>query len=72
MESTLKRPLQDVLYCSTPFLQKAHLETTRRNQLMYDVIIIGAGVTGCAVARELSRYPTAPSSTPVSTHLQGP
>ena len=23
---------------------------------MYDVIIIGAGVTGCAVARELSRY----------------
>ena len=56
MESTLKRPLQDVLYCSTPFLQKAHLETTRRNQLMYDVIIIGAGVTGCAVARELSRY----------------
>lgn len=24
--------------------------------MMYDVIIIGAGVTGCAVARELSRY----------------
>ena len=23
---------------------------------MYDVVIIGAGVTGCAVARELSRY----------------
>ena len=23
---------------------------------MYDVIIIGAGVTGCAVARYLSRY----------------
>ena len=23
---------------------------------MYDVIIIGAGVSGCAVARELSRY----------------
>ena len=23
---------------------------------MYDIIIIGAGVTGCAVARELSRY----------------
>ena len=23
---------------------------------MYDVIIIGAGVTGCAIARELSRY----------------
>ena len=56
MESTFKRPLQEALYCSTPFLQKAHLETTRRNQLMYDVIIIGAGVTGCAVARELSRY----------------
>ncbi len=24
--------------------------------MMYDVIVIGAGVTGCAVARELSRY----------------
>ena len=23
---------------------------------MYDVVIIGAGVAGCAVARELSRY----------------
>ena len=23
---------------------------------MYDIIIIGAGVTGCAVARYLSRY----------------
>lgn len=23
---------------------------------MYDAIIIGAGVSGCAVARELSRY----------------
>lgn len=23
---------------------------------MYDVIIIGAGVSGCAIARELSRY----------------
>lgn len=23
---------------------------------MYDTVIIGAGVTGCAVARELSRY----------------
>ena len=23
---------------------------------MYDIIIIGAGVTGCAIARELSRY----------------
>ena len=23
---------------------------------MYDVVIIGAGVVGCAVARELSRY----------------
>ena len=23
---------------------------------MYDVIVIGAGVTGCAIARELSRY----------------
>ncbi len=22
----------------------------------YDIIIIGAGVTGCAIARELSRY----------------
>ena len=24
---------------------------------MYDVVVIGAGVTGSAVARELSRYP---------------
>ena len=24
--------------------------------MVYDVIVIGAGVTGCAVARELSRY----------------
>ncbi len=24
---------------------------------MYDVVIIGAGVSGCAIARELSRYP---------------
>ena len=23
---------------------------------MYDVVIIGAGVSGCAAARELSRY----------------
>ena len=23
---------------------------------MYDIVIIGAGVTGCSVARELSRY----------------
>ena len=23
---------------------------------MYDIIIIGAGVTGCFIARELSRY----------------
>ena len=22
----------------------------------YDVVIVGAGVTGCAIARELSRY----------------
>ena len=28
-----------------------------RNDLMvYDVIVIGAGVTGCAVAMELSKY----------------
>lgn len=26
------------------------------NNSMYDVVIIGAGVTGCAIARELSRY----------------
>ena len=25
---------------------------------MYDAVIIGAGVVGCAVARELSRYTT--------------
>ena len=25
-------------------------------KIMYDVIVIGAGVTGCAIARELSRY----------------
>ena len=25
-------------------------------RFMYDVVVIGAGVTGCAVARELSRY----------------
>ena len=25
-------------------------------ETMYDVIVIGAGVTGCAIARELSRY----------------
>ena len=25
-------------------------------ELRYDVVIIGAGVTGCAVARELSRW----------------
>ena len=24
--------------------------------MLYDVIIIGAGVSGCAIARELSRY----------------
>ena len=29
---------------------------TERVYAMYDVIIIGAGVTGCAVARELSKY----------------
>ncbi len=29
---------------------------------MYDVIIIGAGVTGSAVARELSRYKLAVAS----------
>ena len=23
---------------------------------MYDIVIIGAGVSGCAIARELSRY----------------
>ena len=23
---------------------------------MYDIAVIGAGVTGCAIARELSRY----------------
>lgn len=28
----------------------------RRSRTMFDVIIIGAGVTGCAAARELSRY----------------
>ena len=26
------------------------------SDLKYDIIIIGAGVSGCAVARELSRY----------------
>lgn len=29
----------------------------RKENHMYDVIIIGAGVSGCAAARELSRYP---------------
>ena len=24
--------------------------------MKYDVVIIGAGVSGCAIARELSRY----------------
>ncbi len=28
----------------------------RKDIPMYDVVIIGAGVSGCAVARELSRY----------------
>ena len=28
----------------------------RMEENMYDVIVIGAGVTGCAIARELSRY----------------
>ena len=28
----------------------------RRHKSVYDIIIIGAGVTGCAVARFLSRY----------------
>ena len=28
----------------------------RKRGSMTDVIIIGAGVTGCAIARELSRY----------------
>ncbi len=28
----------------------------RKDTPMYDVVIIGAGVSGCAVARELSRY----------------
>ena len=27
-----------------------------RINIMYDICIIGAGVTGCAIARELSRY----------------
>ena len=27
-----------------------------RGKYMQDIIIIGAGVTGCAIARELSRY----------------
>ena len=26
------------------------------SDLKYDIIIIGAGVSGCAIARELSRY----------------
>jgi choline dehydrogenase-like flavoprotein len=28
----------------------------KRKDMTYDVIVIGAGVTGSAVARELSRY----------------
>ena len=31
---------------------------------MYDIAIIGAGVTGCAIARELSRYQAGILSTP--------
>lgn len=31
-------------------------ESDRKGNAMYDVIIVGAGVSGCAVARELSRY----------------
>ena len=26
------------------------------NSMKYDVVVIGGGVIGCAVARELSRY----------------
>ena len=31
-------------------------ELYERMKKMYDVAVIGAGVTGCAIARELSRY----------------
>ena len=26
------------------------------SEMTYDVVVIGGGVTGCAIARELSRY----------------
>lgn len=32
------------------------MNDTREGTLVYDILIIGAGVTGCACARELSRY----------------
>ena len=45
------------------WLQKTYLNLIRENEFpktevkyMYDVVIIGAGVTGSSSARELSRY----------------
>ena len=32
------------------------MDGSRRNEKMYDVVIIGAGVSGSAAARELARY----------------
>ena len=32
------------------------MENRRNEEMKYDVVIIGAGVVGSAVARELSRY----------------
>ncbi len=39
-----------------PPLFSFRISCEKENHTMYDIAIIGAGVTGCAIAREISRY----------------
>ena len=45
-----------ILSVSFLLLKKGVIPEAGLSRIMYDVIIIGAGVIGSAVARELSRY----------------
>lgn len=52
----MNKPCLKGLLALLSFLLKCHLKIKDRSMRMYDVVVVGAGITGTFIARELSRY----------------